>query len=220
MLPFFVFLLSSYSVNYGYAYLRDYIGFNCPNFDLLSDSRKNYVLKNIIKGLYLPVLVVCGGILLGPSALKLRTFNNTIIRCLAGMYVSNDLIGLYRVEELPTTTKMHHSISLVFLFIAWVVDFQTNNFAQLLLFYCYFSAISFPVNLYLGLRLCYSEPLPRLRSIAKWSYLVCLLINWWLQFSLIEYSTDTLAYLFLLLFIVYDDIILLRWLWLGKRRTN
>ena len=85
--------------------------------------------------------------------------------------------------------------------------------AQMLLFYCYLSAISFPVNLYLGLRFCSDEDPARLRWIAKVTYAIGCLLNWSLQWKLFEHSAEAYCYLALLALIVYDDIVLLRWLW-------
>ena len=79
------------------------------------------------------------------------------------------------------------------------------------------SAVAFPVNLYLGLRLCYEKPyhpewLFRLKSIAKYVYCGVCIVNWSYQLFLLKGETEELIYVSLIGLIVVDDIILLKWL--------
>lgn len=213
MLPLLAFILSCFAVNEAYLYAYGYFEACSETFRGLSEARQFYVLKNVIKAYYLAFLVLLGALLIFLPSLLHGRYDNTSIRILASLYVSNDFVGLWRVEKLPTTTRLHHMTSFVFLLMAWRADFQRQPVARMLLFYCYLSAISFPVNLYLGLRFCSElEPL-RLKRIAKWTYAIGCLFNWSLQWKLFEHSTEAYCYLALLLFIVYDDVVLLRWLW-------
>lgn len=213
MLPVLAFALSCFAVNEAYLYACGYFDACSERFRALPEARKFYVLKNVLKGYYLAFLVLVGALLVFLPILLRGSYNNTSIRILASLYVSNDFVGLWRVKKLATTTRLHHMTSFVFLLLAWQADFQTQRVAQMLLFYCYISAISFPVNLYLGLRFCCEEEPVRLKRIAKLTYAFGCLFNWWLQWAFFEDSTAVYCYLGLLAMIVYDDIVLLRWLW-------
>ena len=214
MLPFLAFVLSCFAVNEAYLYAFNYFDVaSSETFGALPESRKFYAVKNVIKGIYLAILVVVGALFVFLPILLKGVYDNTSIRILASLYVSNDFVGLCRVKKLATTTRVHHMTSFLFLLLAWQADFQTQRVAQMLLFYCYLSAISFPVNLYLGLRFCSDEDPARLRWIAKVTYAIGCLLNWSLQWKLFEHSAEAYCYLALLALIVYDDIVLLRWLW-------
>ena len=213
MFPVLAFALSCFAVNEAYLYALDYFDACSERFRALSEARKFYVLKNVLKGYYLAILVVVGALFVFVPLLWHGRYENTSIRILASLYVSNDFVGLWRVEKLATTTRLHHLTSFVFLLLAWQADFQTQRVAQMLLFYCYVSAVSFPVNLYLGLRFCCEEEPVRLKRIARITYSFGCLFNWWLQGTMFENSTEVYCYLGLLTIIVYDDVVLLRWLW-------
>lgn len=213
MLPFLAFVLSCFAVNEAYSYASSSLKAWSPTFPSLSESRQFYVIKNVIKGYYLAFLVFLGAMLVFLPMLVKGYVDNLSIRILASLYVSNDVVGLWRVKQLATTTRIHHVTSLVFLLMAWNADFEKQQVARMLLYYCYLSALSFPVNLYLGLRFCSKEEPLRLKAIAKYTYALGCLLNWSLQYKLFDNSTEAYCYLALLALIVYDDLVLLRWLW-------
>ena len=113
-------------------------------------NRHRYITKNVIKA---SVLVL---VLLYTSTI--RDWSDDRIPVVAGIYVSNDIVGLMYVPNLHLSTKIHHVMSIVLLVYAFVADFKTSNTAQMLFYYTYFSAATFYVNLYLGLRFCYRLP--------------------------------------------------------------
>lgn len=210
MISFFVFVLSSVCIYFSYTHTQNYLKHNTLKFTSLPVNKQYYVVKNVIKAFYLAILTILGSIFVIPGVLK-NEFDNNTIRILASMYVSNDFIGLYKVSSLPTSTRLHHMTTILFLLVAWSIDFQTNNVGQLLLLYTYFSAITFPVNLYLGLRLCYK--VDWLKEISKYIYLMICFLNWTIQYYWYVPSSGVYIYFCLLMAIVIDDIILLKWLW-------
>jgi hypothetical protein len=211
MIPLLVFLISSTSVYFSYEHTQNYLKYNTLKFSSLSVNKQYYVVKNITKGIYLSFLVILGWFMIIQDAM-IDVFDNRTIRIFASMYVSNDVVGLFRVSNLPTSTRLHHSATVIFLLVAWNVDFEQSNVGQLLLLYTYFSAISFPVNLYLGLRLCYDD-MDWLKSLSKYIYAFGCMCNWYIQFQFFIPSTETYMYTVLLLLIIMDDIVLLKWLW-------
>lgn len=204
------FIVSSIVLFFSYTHTQHYLRHHNIPFSRLSENRQFYVVKNITKGIYLAFLVLFGFFFIIYPIFNNQYDNNTI-RIFASLYVSNDFIGLYRVSNLPTSTRLHHTASIVFLLAAWAIDFQTSVVGQMLLLYTYFSAIAFPVNLYLGLRLCYD--VPWLRKIAKYIYFISCALNWYVQYQWFTVEPSVMAYVTLLSVIVFDDIVLLRWLW-------
>ena len=204
------FILSSVVLFFSYTHTQNYLRHHNIAFSRLTENRQFYVVKNITKGIYLAFLVVFGFFFVILPIIN-NEYNNATIRIFASLYVSNDFIGLYGVGNLPTSTRLHHSASVIFLLAAWTIDFQTSVVGQMLLLYTYFSAIAFPVNLYLGLRLCYD--VPWLRTVAKYVYSISCAVNWYIQYAWFTMDRSVIVYLTLLSVIVFDDVVLLRWLY-------
>ena len=113
MIALVVFLLSSVCIYFSYTHTQNYLKHNTLEFTTLPVNKQYYVVKNIIKGIYLALLSIVGGILVIPGVFN-NEFDNNTIRILASMYVSNDFIGLYKVSNLPTSTRLHHATTLIF----------------------------------------------------------------------------------------------------------
>tara|TARA_B100000214_G_scaffold370318_1_gene344775 strand:- start:291 stop:758 length:468 start_codon:yes stop_codon:yes gene_type:complete len=142
-------------------------------------------------------------------------WDNTTLQSFASLYVSNDIVGLYRVK-LHMSTRLHHMTAAAFLMAAWCADFQNSTTARMLCIYTLFSAATFPVNMYLGFRFLQDikdEVRYKLYKCAKNTYTVCCILNWLIQIYMGYYNTETtmMVYLAGLTLIIYDDIILLRW---------
>ena len=148
----FAFILSCGLLHVSYPVLIDHLDTNTPNFNELNEIKKHYVVKNLLKAVYLCILTVIGLPIVLLSFWG--SFPNTVIKILAGLYCSNDIIGLYKVKQLPTSTRLHHSVTTLFLLASYAVDFETNRVAQMLCYYTFFSAGAFPVIGLVGLRLC------------------------------------------------------------------
>lgn len=216
MIEIIVFLFSVYVLHFSYEPVKKQLISVTEHFSDLNEIKQYYVIKNLLKACYLCFLVVVAIIFFGPY-LFYGLWPNALLRSLAGMYVSNDIVGLYRVQKLKTSTRLHHFTSLVFLIMSWTIDFQESKVAKLLFLYTFASAITFPVNAYLGLRLCYDkESQADLCGTAYYTYAIVCFVNWILHLYLFDISC--LGYYILILFIVYDDIILLKWL--HKQHTS
>lgn len=203
-----IFLLSCCLVYYSY----DIVDSNLSIFSYYEDSsRKLYIQKNIIKAGYLMLLAVVSTVYF-----IFYEWNNNILQILAACYCSNDIVGLYRCENLPISTRIHHITSACFLIFTYTIDFTTSKVGQLLVYYTYFSALAWPVNLYLGLRLCFEiHPywLEDLRWYCKWWYMILCFVNWITQLYLFSsLNIEIGVYSSMIMLIVIDDIILLKWL--------
>ena len=215
MIPQIAFIVSCTGLHYGYKKLDKDFRLGAPDtYAQLDEDRKVYVLKNVLKGFYLAFIALASMYFLIPDILR-GTWNSTTLQTFASMYVSNDIVGLYSVK-LHTSTRMHHMTAAIFLMAAWCADFQESTTAKMLALYTIFSALTFMVNLYLGLRFVFEEDLPVMHNLkrhAKWSYVVFCMLNWACQMVLAWNNSEMWlnAYLMGLVFIVWDDIILLKW---------
>lgn len=179
-------------------------------FRSLKRDKKLYIVKNIIKGIYLATLVFWGSLIIIPGLMH-NHWDSQTIRIFGSLYCSNDFVGLMRVPHLSSSTKIHHVICLSLLWVSWNVDFQVSKVGQLIVLYTYFSAVAFPVNIYLGYRFLYKDTI-WLKRLAKWTYILCCVLNWSLQLYWCTFTTPECMYLFLICGIVIDDMILIRWL--------
>lgn len=204
----FIFICSCILVYYAY----DIADHQLSGLDYYVDSnRKMYIQKNVVKAAYLCLLSF-----LSTFYFIFYPWDNNVLQMLASCYCSNDIVGLYRCNKLPISTRIHHITSALFLLFTYTVDFTTSNVGQLLVYYTYFSALAWPVNLYLGLRLCYElqpYPMEELRWWCKWWYAFLCAVNWMTQLYLSSsLNLEIGVYTTLIILIVLDDIILLKWL--------
>lgn len=186
--------------------------------------RKLYIIKNIIKSLFLAYLSITSYYLI--SDMYYDTWNKWRLNKFASLYVANDIMGLLLIPKLPFSTKIHHLTTTLFLLYSYTLDFTEDNVGRLLVILCIFSSYSFMVNLYLGLRFLKDDRATLLNftieKIRFWSYYiykVCCFFNWTIQSLIIlnkaYYNNLTLSYLiypWFLILIINDDLVLMNWL--------
>ena len=200
-----------------------------PHFNAISPAHKKwYVVANISKGFWLACLALSPKYWIG-------TYNGQMFdefqlielkRCIA-IYISTDLVALFMVPKLPLSTIMHHVAVTVLSLFVFGVNLQVKGYAnilglsKMLLAYGACSTIPFSVNLYLALRVVYAKSVlvKLLCYIGLLTYLMCCLLNWsihglWLMgfWAQRDFSIYTIFYTFMLIFLVRDDIILIKWL--------
>ena len=66
------------------------------------------IVKNVIKAISLCLLVIL-------SFFFLLEWDNNNIRIFASIYVANDLMGIVMCKHLPTSTRIHHMTTILFL---------------------------------------------------------------------------------------------------------
>jgi hypothetical protein len=176
-----------------------------------------YIQKNLVKSIILACLVFIALVWVVTPIINDGYWDNFLIHRLAAVYVSNDIIGLICVDNLPKTTRLHHMITSTLVVVSFGLDFNTSDIAQAMLVYTLASATAYMVNFHLAVRwLCAKHGLKKLRYAAAVIYLTCCALSWtWHGYWL--WSTANLniyhaCYIFLLGWIVWDDIILMRWL--------
>lgn len=214
MIPQISFILSCLFLNYSYPKIDAYFFKTSKRYGFLSEEKQVYVIKNVLKSLYLSIIVLFSFFMVIPD-ISYGIWDNTILQTFASLYVSNDIVGLYHVK-LHTSTRLHHMTCAVFLLGAWSANFQESTTAKMLCIYTLFSAFTFPVNLYLGLRYVFeitNMKMVNLKKVSKWTYTVCCGLNWVIQLymGIMNSELYMVVYGLGLLFILYDDIILLKW---------
>tara|TARA_B100000795_G_scaffold177039_1_gene133800 strand:- start:1201 stop:1698 length:498 start_codon:yes stop_codon:yes gene_type:complete len=162
-------------------------------------------------------MVVCAAVTVVAPILAENHWKTELIQYFAVMYGSNDLVGLVCVPRLPSTTKIHHFVSTFLVLMSLSIDFQHSEIGQSMLVYTYASASAYIVNLHLGIRLLHIRGKYNwLRYTAGFIYAVICAMSWswhiWWTYTRNHLYWYHFVYIGLLLCIVRDDIILMRWL--------
>lgn len=211
------------------------------------DDDAKMAVKNLAKGIVLAALTPCALLELARIFLY-DEWRVSMLHILGIFYTQLDFGGLLLMNgssKLSTRTMLHH-MSVVALAIAnATTDYGTTSVMRCAVLLAAFSAIAFPVNLYIGVRkflicahvernvLTWRELMAdidqSIGSLARFSlyvYTVSLALNWTTQLYMLFWdarnSFDMLpkiVYMVLLAIIVYDDIELWRFLRYQSRAT-
>ena len=199
-------------------------------------SKQYYIIKNLMKSTSMACIFFFFIFTFIPNLIN-NVWVDTHNRLIGAFYVSNDLAGLLAVPNLPRTTKLHHYTT-VFLFtvICAVSTEKEDNIGRLIVVYTIFSCIPYLVNSYLALRFFYNREeegktlnkkelkenqiIDYNRIAAYYLYLICCACNWIYhavfllnRIRLYEFNFAYLVYYLVLIPIINDDIVLLKWLY-------
>ena len=195
-------------------------------------SRRMYINKNIIKSIVLFYFSFRYHYTFYDMFIN-NNWDNLLIRKLGYLYGSQDISGLIMVKNLPFSTKLHHTTVTLFVIINSFVDYTNFGLHRGLIQLTIFSAFPYLVNTFLGLRLFVEKGNKILINISIFSfyiYLICIICNVISQIILIRqyienniYDMDLnidyiniitlLVYSYLLIIILYDDYILVKYLY-------
>ena len=126
--------INIFSVLCYYVIVAVVLNFN-SNFQKIKLERQLYIIKNVVKAGVLLYLAIFSSIDFIRFMIN-DHFEMKLVYNYASLYVSNDLIALLIVPNLPLTTKIHHQITCLFLVYSLNVDFnEITNFGQLLFIY-------------------------------------------------------------------------------------
>lgn len=143
------------------------------------------------------------------------------------LYSITDVVALYMVPKLPTSTIIHHIVVPTFCLVISTIDLSVPGWGGLLgvckmaVLYGTCGTVAFTVNAYLALRVVYPKAqwLHTLAKLALVAYLLGCAANWtvhllWLGGIVwrLDASVWTVLYLLMVLLIVHDDITLIKWL--------
>lgn len=191
-------------------------------YNTLSISKQRYVVKNIFKSFVLLSLTI-------KYKTLLSIYNNTInlknIQFNGAIYVANDFLGLIYLynHKLSKTTIFHHLTTILLLFIISNIDNKDKLLYKLIYTYTVYSYHAFMVNLYLGVRFLVNENIYMkklvdiIRVFSFYNYLICCIANLLTHMYLIyihfnEVNYTIYIYSLIVIPIINDDIILLKWL--------
>ena len=223
-------IIASLAIGSSYYPLKKYLN-KYNNFDKLSNDKKMYVSKNIVKSGILGLL----SIRFTPQLLKLIHFkdvNQNLFRLYGAFYVGNDLAGLLFVKNLPKTTKLHHSSTVLLYTILCAFDINKYPICRMMSIYTIFSCYPFLVNLYLGLRYLKERNkkvikydfninsfIDIIRRTSYYTYFISCTLNWSVHVYFLTYLLYNnqfgyldLLYSTILYPIITDDLVLMKWL--------
>jgi len=211
---------SYYGVHYCLSKSLDKYPEDKNKFVQVGSKRQMYFVKNIIKSIYLGLLMIF------IEKILTDTIHNTIdlqyIKRCAIIYTINDMIGLI-LSDLPLTTIMHHSMTSLMCHVVLLKSDSNTDYKVLIILYATFSSLAFIVNFYLGLRNI--PPIKTWKHKSKLSYVsflvyvIVVFINWSVQvYMLTQFDIPYFYYIFLFV-VIRDDIILMKWLYYDSKKT-
>ena len=191
--------------------------------------KKWYVIVNIMKGIVLGLMVLNSQFI--PAMWKF-VFGGKIpileSKRTTALFVMTDFVGLLLVPKLPFSTLMHHVMTVIIGMGIWSTDISVQSWegvfgiVKLSFMYGSFSTIPFAVNLFLGLRVVFNKNISMvwICYFALITYLISIGLNWSLHISWLygcverrDLSPWIFIYGAILVHIVRDDIILVKYLW-------
>lgn len=188
------------------------------SFNDYTTKRKNYIIKNYIKYYILKYISIST---LPFTFLVLFNIGNhtNYIHFIGSLYASCDTVALMKDIQLSRSTKIHHTITTFLSFINTFINWkQANAILKLLALYTTLSCYSYDVNYCLGMRFLVDETKQKeIKIKARQTYLLTCCVNWsihiiYLYNNITSLYISGIVYYGLIMFIVMDDIILLKWL--------
>jgi len=215
-----VFAVGAYIVFSSY-FVCDYaMSRHSTSYASIPDDKKFYVLSNLIKSAvlfsYCPLAVHVLW-----EALAHDRWSTARIRNMGVLYAIPDFVSLFLVSRMSITTKLHHICVVVFMVYNLYTDYDTESVARALVVYAVFSTFAYLVNLLLASRFLQIGATASLfmSALALGLYAGCLGINWTWQVRFLwqlwwnNPSIGIYIYCSFMSMVVYDDVVLVRWLW-------
>ena len=215
-------------LSFGYQFLDILLPILSKNYKQIKPVHKKiYVCSNVLKAFMFCIYTTDALYLLYSICIN-GTWDVERVQYLGMLYTGLDAISLWKVPSMQLNTKIHH-ISVIFLHMFCLYyNYEVGEMLKIIIIYAIWSANAYFVNLYLGLRVFISEKnkyLHHLCICALITYIGCTILNWTYQtYALINMYMNGLfpigGYLYLAMmgFIIYDDIILMKYLY--KRIMN
>lgn len=220
--PFYLFCYGC-AFTFCMYFVLDFILADNAHYREIPRDKKFYVLSNVIKAAVLMSLSFSAT----PTMFRIISYDqweNTVVKNAGAVYSMTDFVSLFVVRRMAWTTVAHHI--LVFVFNIWSMynDYLQENICRAIVVYAVFSCFAYLVNFLLAsrfLEIGFFRAL-LLSVFAFLVYATCCAINWtWQVFYLRhlwyakpdwETRTEILTFVFCIIFVVYDDIVLLIWL--------
>lgn len=228
---FAVFAVGTYVVFSSYFVADYFLARQSTSYARIPDDKKFYVLSNLIKSAVLTAYTPQAAHLLF-LAIHNDEWSTPRIRSLGVLYAIPDFVSLFLVQRMALTTKAHHVCVVIFMVINLYNDYEHENVCRALVVYAVFSTFAYLVNLLLasrflpvGARLSLA-----MSAVALVVYTSCLAVNWAWQVQFVaslharkwaeglEHVASIYAYLAAISMVVYDDVVLTKWLLANCKR--
>lgn len=219
---FFIYIIGAIIFHWSY-FMMDKLLVNVnENYKNLNDDKKMYVVSNINKSLVLGgITPIAGNILY--NSIYTGYWNNNLIRNMGILYSIPDTVSLFVVNKMDLTTKIHHTVVVLFNMGSIFNDYNDDNIFRCMLVYACFSAFAFIVNFQLGTRFLHkNKKIDKNLSITAFMiYFLSCLTNW--MYHYYELSNQwkkcydyecykIMIYLLMISTIAVDDLKLMNWL--------
>jgi hypothetical protein len=184
------------------------------NFNKITPShKKNYVAMNITKFVYLQYLVFI--FVYNFFFDNYASYN--LLKNIGAIYVLLDIIALFVVKNMQLNTKIHHIVVQFLYLICFYYNFDlVYPIVSGIVVYTFFSSCSGIVNYFIALRVynVKDEYMIKLSKISYSIYGISCFINWLFQLYFITVMNINMSIIYglLLLMIINDDIILIKYL--------
>eukprot|EP00759_Apiculatamorpha_spiralis_P003656 PhF_6_TR11709/c0_g1_i2/m.19050 len=214
-----LFLMGSYVVFASYFMIHYFLENMSTSFRKVSSEKKFYTISNLIKAGVLAAITPFGVYELY-NIVFLDVWHSDALRNLGCIYAIPDFVSLLIVRRMSATTIIHHICVCIFNYFSVNNDYQNENVCRLIVVYAAFSTFAYSVNMLLASRfLGLSTKTARiLATVSLLVYVSCCIINWSWQVYYIRRLVEVnnhwsiYAYTVLILFVMWDDVILNRWL--------
>ncbi|KPI85220.1 hypothetical protein ABL78_5728 [Leptomonas seymouri] len=223
-----LFLIGSYMTFASYYMIYYFLERFSGSFRrIASQDKKFYIIGNLIKAGILISITPFACIHL----VKIVVFDeweSNILRNLGCIYAIPDFISMVIVRRMRWSTWVHHACVVVFNYFSIMNNYQHENVCRCVVVYAAFSSFAYCVNVLLASRfLGVSANVARVLSfVALVVYALCCAVNWaWQAFYLRRLLTTghdhwtVYVYMLLISLVMWDDIVLNRWL-LHHARNN
>lgn len=221
-----LFIKYTFITIFSYYFLHTTLFYFYPPFLAIKPSHKQwYVVSNLIKSITLCIISIPAIPLLW-SIYSGENWDVDTLKHLATIYAVLDTVSLCIVPKMQKNTIIHHcSVFALYIVCMWY-HFQKNTIAELICVYATWSSFAYLVNFYLAIRIFVSinaRILIKLCSYSYYIYFVCCFFNWSYQFYhwydevfMHSFSISYGLYAILLMNLVYDDCVLMRYLYINK----
>jgi len=218
-----IFFVGSYIIFSSYFVANHYLAKLSTSYASIPEDRKFYVLSNLIKSAALLAYTPTAAVLLYQACVH-NDWNTPRIRAMGVLYAIPDAVSLLLVTRMATSTKVHHLCVVVFMVVNLFVSYEHETIGRALVVYAVFSTFAYLVNLLLATRFLPISPAVSLTlsALALAIYASCLGLNWTWQIQFLYrlvlsgpsaiHGAFIVIYLALISQVVYDDVVLVRWL--------
>ena len=214
-----VFVVGAYVVWSSYHSFHFYLTKLSESYAAIDDQAKQfYVLSNLIKSAVLLAYSPLAGVLLYET-MVLDQWDSNRIRIMGTLYCIPDFVSLFMVSRMATTTVVHHIVVCVFNAFSLYNDYDQINVVRAIMVYAVWSTFAYMVNLLLASRFVDTSPMMSmvLSALALLIYGTCCFFNWSWQVWFLSGIASTnpyqvFGYVALMSMLVWDDIVLMKWL--------